>query len=230
MGVASIMLVGDPREALMPYLTTALRIADERDPGMRPVRRVLPWLGVMVVVGLLLAGLITLGIQHGTGMNANDRWATRQLPSMPFDALATHAEQLSATGELAANVAMEPMQRLGEVQLELGPWFWMLLGAGLVIGCSFARLHFQWWPIHPVLFLVWGTTPIAHFAASFFVGWAVKSAVIGTAGAKGYATVRPLMVGVICGELLMGMFWMAVGAVYYFTTGLSPTSYTVFPG
>jgi hypothetical protein len=42
--------------------------------------------------------------------------------------------------------------------------------------------------------------------------------------------VRPLMVGVIAGELLSGLFWMLVGALYFFITGTAPINYSIFPG
>ena len=62
------------------------------------------------------------------------------------------------------------------------------------------------------------------------MNWLVKAAVVGTTGAKGYHTFRPLMVGAIAGELLMGLIWMIVGVVYYFAAGKAPVMYNIFPG
>jgi hypothetical protein len=230
LGVASIMLVGDPREALMPFLVNALGIVDRRGSEKRQIPRALPWVALMVLLSLGLAGVATVGIQHGQGLNTVDRWATTQLPSMPFTNLARHTAELRAAGTLANTTQMSPMQRLGQMELDPAVWFWTIVGGALVLGCAVARLRFAWWPLHPVLFLVWGTTPIAHFAASFLIGWAITSGVIMTAGARGHHRVRPLMVGIIAGELSMALTWAVVGAVYYFTTGLTPRSYAIFPG
>jgi hypothetical protein len=100
----------------------------------------------------------------------------------------------------------------------------------LVLATAVLRLRLPWWPLHPVAFLVWGTYPIVMFGPSFLMGWLVKAGVVGTTGAKGYHAVRPLMVGIIAGELLTGLFWMIVGAVYFFVAGKTPVSYSIFPG
>ncbi len=230
LGVASIMLVGDPREALMPFLVNALGIVDRRGSDSRQGPRAVPWIALMVLLSLGLAGVATVGIQHGQGLNTVDRWATTQLPSMPFTNLARHTAELRAAGTLADTVQMSPMQRLGQIEVDPTVWFWTIVGGALVLGCAVARLRFAWWPLHPVLFLVWGTTPIAHFAASFLLGWAITSGVIMTAGARGHHRVRPLMVGIIAGELTLALVWTGIGATYYFATGLSPRSYAIFPG
>ena len=36
------------------------------------------------------------------------------------------------------------------------------------------------------------------------------------------------MVGVIAGELAMGLFWIAVGALYFLNTGYSGAVYAIF--
>jgi hypothetical protein len=66
------------------------------------------------------------------------------------------------------------------------------------------------------------------FGPSFLLGWVIKSAVVGTSGARGYHAVKPLMVGIIAAELLSGLGWMVVGAVYFFTTGKTPPTYWIF--
>jgi hypothetical protein len=53
--------------------------------------------------------------------------------------------------------------------------------------------------------------------------------VVGLTGARGYHLAKPLMIGVIAGELLSGLFWMATGVVYYFITGQASVSYSIFP-
>ncbi|NJL32158.1 MAG: hypothetical protein HC898_11345, partial [Phycisphaerales bacterium] len=37
--------------------------------------------------------------------------------------------------------------------------FWAGLGLSLVIATALARLRLPWWPIHPVMFIFWGTYP-----------------------------------------------------------------------
>ena len=50
------------------------------------------------------------------------------------------------------------------------------------------------------------------------------------AGAKGYRTVIPLMVGIIAGEVAVALLWSLAGVVVYLITGKPPTIYEIFPG
>jgi hypothetical protein len=135
----------------------------------------------------------------------------------------------AAEGTLSSATSLSGLSSLAAFRPDPGAFTWVLLGLGFALA-AVARLRLPWWPLHPVAFLVWGTYPIVMFGPSFLIGWLVKAAVIGTTGAKGYHTFRPLMVGVIAGELLMGLVWMIVGVVYYFAAGKAPVMYNIFPG
>lgn len=100
---------------------------------------------------------------------------------------------------------------------------------GLVIICAAARPRLAWWPLHPVIFLVWGTTPLARFGFSFLLGWSIKAAVVRVAGARGYKAAVPIVCGLIAGELVAALALMIVGAAYYARTGLMPAHYWIFP-
>jgi len=229
LALASVILVGDPREALMPYLTNGLKLADRPADGATPARAT-PWLAIMIVVGFLVAGAVTLFMQYNDGINAKDGWARESLPTMPFDQLSANVKQMSSDGTLAEATAATGLQRLSLIQPEPGAAPWMLVGIVLVVAVAAARLRLPWWPLHPVAFLVWGTFPLTKFAFAFLVGWAVKVAVLRTGGARSYHQIKPLMIGAIGGELTIALAWMIVGAIYYAATGLEPTSYRVFPG
>ncbi len=228
MGVASIMIVGDPRTALMPFLSTGLRIGEET--GETRPARLSPWLAGVLVGGFLLAGAVTLYFQHNKGVNIHDSWAMRHLPSLPFSELARQTTELSGRGILSEATLQPTMSRLTSMFSPVeGAYFWLILGAGLVLVTAFARLRLPWWPLHPVLFLVWATYPIQRFGGAFLVGWAIKAAVVKTMGAKGYHSVMPLMIGLIAGDLLGGLLWIVIGVLYYFATGLQPAAYPIFP-
>ena len=227
MALASMMLVSEPREALMPYLANGLRIAD-RTSGGGPAR-VSVWLALMVVASLVVAGCATLYFQYRHGMGGVDAWTRVNVPTMPFDYLSKQVSQASAEARIEEAVSVGPLERLSEVSSSAGSYRWAGLGLALVVGCAVARLRLPWWPLHPVAFLLWGTYPMVMFGFSFLLGWLVKSAVVRTAGAKGYHRLKPLMIGIIAGELVSGLLWMGVGAVYYFVTGKPPAQYWIFP-
>jgi hypothetical protein len=228
LGLASILLVGDPREALLPFISTGLA-ASER-VGQTPPRRLGVWLGMMVLASLLVAGVVTLWFQMNLGINHSDMWAKQWLPQMPFNEVTRQVQELSAVGTLTPSVWAEGTQRFSLVKLDGSMWAWLGLGGALALGASLARLRLAWWPIHPVLFLLWGTESTGRFAWSFMLGWLIKVVVVKLAGARGYHAGKPLMVGIIAGELLGALLWTGVGTVYYMATGMTPRSYLVFPG
>ena len=98
---------------------------------------------------------------------------------------------------------------------------------GLVLVTAAARLRLPWWPLHPVAFLIWGTYPANRFAFSFLMGWALKTTVTSLGGGRAYHAMVPLMIGIVAGEVAISFFWLAVGTLYYFSTGMSPTWYSV---
>jgi len=97
-----------------------------------------------------------------------------------------------------------------------GRFLWpAAIGLGLALAAGALRLRFSWWPIHPVLFLVWGTFPAGCLAASFLLGWLIKSVICRLGGGKAFEANKPLFVGLIAGEFLAGIFWMGFGLLYY---------------
>ena len=234
---ASVILIGDPREALMPFLVNALRIVDRRgdaegeaEPAGVSPTRVMPWLALMVVAGFVVAGAATLYLQYNNGLNAQDNWARKHLPSMPMEEAATALKQMASDGTLVASTTAVGFERLSMIRLDGELIGWTIAGFALVIVASIARLRLPWWPIHPVLFLVWGTFPLSKFAFSFLLGWLLKLAVMRSGGAKGYHQLKPLMIGLIGGELLAALLWAAVGAAYFFITNHQPEAIRIFPG
>jgi hypothetical protein len=213
----------------MPYLANGLRLV-ERTAGASPAR-ISGWLVLMIVAGFFVAGSVTLYLEYNHGLiPVGSEWDLKSLPTLAFDGLSQHISEAAAHGTLAQATATSGWDRLQALRPANGTFVWMVAGIVLVLSMALARLRITWWPLHPVLFVVWGTYPMAQFGPSFLVGWMVKAGVVGTTGAKGYHSVKPLMVGVIAGELLSGLFWMMVGAGYFFVTGRTPVSYWVFPG
>jgi hypothetical protein len=229
LSVGTAILFIDSRELLMPYLVNGLKLVDRSD-GPTPAR-LAPWMAAVILVGLGVAGATTLYLQYNHGATqVGNTFGTDSLPLIAFDGLAQRIAAANADGTLAAATAVHGLERLAAIKPDHNAPMWALVGLGLAFGAAVARLRWSWWPLHPIAFLVWGTYPIAMFGPSFLLGWLIKSAVVGTTGARGYHQLRPLMVGVIAGELLSGLGWMLVGASYYFLTGKAPVAYSIFPG
>jgi hypothetical protein len=228
LGVASSLLLVDAREALMPFLANALKMA-EGSANTKP-SRIAPWLLTMIVLGLFAAGSVTFYLQYNYGAIVADPFASRAVPELTFDPLSRLVSEATAHGTLPQATAATGFGRFALVNPSDQGLVWMLVGGVLVLGTAIARLRLPWWPLHPVAFLVWGTWPIIVFAFSFLLGWITKALVVGSAGARGYHRIKPLMVGIIAGEVFAALAWMLVGATYFAITGQRPVAYSVFPG
>ncbi len=227
LGIASVVLTFEVRTILMPYLSTGLAIGE--DSGESKPSKLSPWLGTIACGSFIVAGAAAMYILFNMGLGHHHGWIMRMAPSMPFDELAAYTSEMSAAGTLAETTASSPLERLSMFSPDQGAYFWVFLGLALVVITAFARLHLPWWPIHPVLFLVWCTWAMEHMGFSFLLGFAIKASVVKVLGAKGYNAGKPIVIGVISGDLLGALLWIIVGIAYYFITGLSPTAYSIFP-
>jgi hypothetical protein len=230
-GLLAMLLTIDTRECLIPFLVNGLKICDGE--GIKPGR--VGWaaglvLGVALAVAIPTAlwanynyGLPEVGIKQNT-------WATAKVPSFPFNAAERSVTKLSLLGQLELSNAYKPLERVANIHPD--PRFLWAVGAGfvLVLIISAMRLRFSWWPLHPLLFLVWGTWVVGVFAFSFLLGWFIKTVVTKLGGAPAYQRTKKLMVGVVAGDMLGGLTFMVVGWIYYIATGLMPESYRIFPG
>jgi XapX domain-containing protein len=89
------------------------------------------------------------------------------------------------------------------------------------------RLRSPAWPLHPILLVALSTWTVNILAPSILVGWCVRTAVISLGGSRAHRAIRPLMIGIIAGELLSGLGWIVVGAIYHATTGLIPAQFSI---
>lgn len=223
----TVVLVGNPREAVMPYLLNGLHLVDRA--ARRAVAPLARWQAVTLVASFGLALLATLVIQYNLGVSHHDAWGTKVLPARSFDALVRHTQQLDSVGLLQASVAASPVERLGLLSPDTTAWRWAAIGFAATLACAAARLRLAWWPIHPVLFVLLGAEPGMRFAWSFALGWLLKLAVVQLGGARAYHACLPAVIGVIAGELIAALGWLAVGWCWYLATGLTPPPYSVWP-
>ena len=74
---------------------------------------------------------------------------------------------------------------------------------------------------------------IGHFgeglAASFIIGWAVRMLVMRFGGAMVYQRCKPLMYGLVAGDVLGGIVPLVISTIYYFATGNEPLQFNVMP-
>ena len=223
--VTSLLLI-DPRESVMPFMVQGFKLVDLNKAR---VGRTAVWGGVALVLGFVVAIPATLYWQYSLGVQvAGDGW-TRGVPRMAFDATVRAMEKLKAQGvlEQAGKLAG------GDWVRGLSPNGPCVIAffAALVLVLLFAagRLRFARWPIHPIMFLALGGFQSRTLAVSFLLGCLIKVVVTKFGGAAVYQKLKPLMIGVIAGDMLGGLMPMAVGAVYWYSTGDPPRRFVVLP-
>ena len=225
MFLLSLILFYDTREALMPFVVNALKLAD--DCRIKPTRAASA--GVLaLIVGLGVGIPVTLYFQYNHGIDLS-AWQNDQ-PKVPFNDTIGIIQRLEAQGQLEEAGTASGLGMLRYMSLHR-QGVGMFTGAVLAVFLfSALRLRFVNWPLHPVLFLMWATYPGRCFATSFLLGWIIKSAITKYGGATIYQRLKPTMFGVIAGEMLGGLLPMVVSVIYYLSTGKVPLSFGIMPG
>jgi hypothetical protein len=228
LGLLCAVLTIDPRETLMPFVVNGLKICD--DQKIRPGRVGLASSGTYLL-GLAFAVVVVFWASYDTGAPRRDGWAYRAVPKFAFQSGSNHISQLEYSGKLEASRQMGSAERIANASPDPKFLWSVSIGVALVLVCSVLRLRYTWWPIHPVIFLVWMTFPLGHFSHSFLLGWLIKVGVTKFGGGGAYRKTMPLMIGIIAGDLLGGLVFMAYGAIYYAATDtMLDKVYLVFPG
>lgn len=217
----SILLV-DPRECLMPYVATSVKMADERGLKMRRVF----WILVgSVAVALVVAFLATLYTQYNLGaLGTADNYAPHGAVRNPFDLGALLMREMKDVGEYEAATQGTFFSRLSlwRSDPKTTPYF---LG-GILAVVLFASLRFKFgkFPLHPVVFMVWGSYACAVSWWSFLAGWFVKTLVVRFGGGRTYQSLKPLFIGLIGGEMVFLGLHVIYNLIYLLYYGTAPAA------
>jgi hypothetical protein len=234
LGPAAIVIVGlmcavftiETRECLMPYVVNILKIGD--DNGVKP-SRMGPSVAALFAVGLLVAIPVVLWSNYNYGIKPG-HWVTTEMPQFTFNAAEQAVTELDLADKLDASSGLDWIGRIDNIDPKQGFLAAAGIGLALAVGVSILRLRFSWWPIHPIIFLVWGTYPMYKLSHSFLLGWILKTAVTRLGGAGRYRGASRFFLGAIAADLTAGLLAMFVGWGYYAVMGVKPPhSYGVFP-
>lgn len=222
----SLVLFYDTREALMPYVVNGLKLADD---CKAKVGRTAFMVVIALMVGLAVGIPTTLYFQYERGVDVS-LWKVEQA-KRPFNETIGIMQRLDAQGQLEEAGAATGLRRFREASPHRNGLVAFGAAVGLVLVFSALRLRFAGWPFHPVMFLVWSTYAGDMFAQSFLFGWLIKVLITRFGGAAIYQRCKPLMFGLIAGEMLGGLIPMFVSLVYFTVTGGDiPQPFEVMPG
>jgi hypothetical protein len=224
MFILSSLLLMDPRELLMSFVLQGLKIVDLK---RGPVGRVGAMAVPMVLLGFAVAVPVTLYWSYDRGVNtASDGWSMC-VPGISFDAFIATEERFEAANGHPLGDHYAGWEKIAAIRPVRAHVTAFAATLALVLAFAAARIRFPWWPLHPVLFVALGTYQSRILAFSFLLGFGIKTAVSRIGGGRLCERVKPLMIGLIAGDLLGAILPNLIGAVYYFTTGLLPKSFMV---
>ena len=89
----------------------------------------------------------------------------------------------------------------------------ILFGAVLASLLEWACLAMPKWPLHPIGLIMVNTFYANEAWVSVFFGWLAKVLVLKYGGARLYRKARPMVAGLIMGEVLAAVFWAIVPVV-----------------
>jgi len=213
------------RECLMPFVTNALKLVDSCDVKLSRFT----WVACgAILLGFAVAIPCTLYWQYDVGTQFGDEWAPLVVRS-PFEDTVMFIHRLDAQGQLAGAGSVTGLRRFLEAQPHRLALTFFAVSAFGVLLFSFLRMRFAWWPLHPAMFITCGIYFGEALAASFILGWLVKLLVMRFGGATVYQHGKPLMYGLIAGEVLSCVVPLLVSTLYYFITGNQPLQFMVMP-
>lgn len=224
----SMVLMVDPREAFMPFLVNILRVSDRKKVKLPAMSGAIV---AALVVGLLFCTWLTISLQYRYGAPMNDAWAAKAVPQMPFDTVVRDHQRLEAQGTAEQAEAISGFSRFTAANPQETSFILFFgIGMTLVLVCAVGRLRWTWWPLHPVAFLVWASMPAYAFAWSFLIGWAIKASVMKYGGGNVYQSLKPLMVGLIAGELVALLIPTVISMLWFAVFGETLPPFRVMPG
>ena len=224
----SLVLAINPRESLMPYIINALKILDLRRLQVGSAAR---WCMVSLVIALVGSLALTLYIEYDKGMNIGDSGVVMSVVKAPMRGTIHFQQRLEALDLLEEARSIEGWDRF----LNIRPHRWAYLvafGVGVALVGSFTllRLRFARWPLHPVMFITWTTSMGRMMAVSFLIGWFLKVLITRYGGAGAYQRYKPLMIGLIAGDLVGSVVPFLLGAFLRIVTDWRIVGFNVMPG
>jgi hypothetical protein len=212
LGMTMYILTGDPFEAMMPFVSNGLKVTS--DTGLKVGRTAL-LLGFGLLVMLAIALPFSIWADYNHRGAARGGWYSTRTFKVATDA-ALAAKELGKAEEVESYSTWD---RLRHMRPDRRFWIAGGIGFGLVLLCSFLRLRHPRWPLHPVAFIGIGAWTIGKYSTSFFVGWIIKVCVVRWGGGRAYNTVRPMMIGIVVGDLFSAFLGMVINWIYYGATG-----------
>jgi len=184
-------LMTDLRAFLMPSFLQSFKLAHDRGLKAKPLLALIATVTVITfVMGIWMN--VRLGYQHG-GLQLNGWFA----------------------GGGAQKPASDAQQLINGVSD--ATWFntfWIAIGSAMTWGMMVARSRLLWFPLHPIGLLMSLTYPMNMLWFSIFIGWLCKALITKFGGSDAYRKTTPIFLGLVLGDVVMMLVWLAVDGWY----------------
>ena len=193
-------LMWDLREIMMPHFMNSFRISDYG--GLRRKKLVIA-IAIAILVGMLTSYYSYLRLTyHYGGLNSVAYQSFIARPQRFFGASATAISNPTGTNWQEFSV--------------------ILGGMAFMIALLFMRYSFVWWPLHPVGYIMHLSWATKCLWASFLIGWLIKHFILRFGGVGAYRRFKPIFLGAVLGESVIGCIWAIVGMI-------TKTAYSILP-
>jgi hypothetical protein len=192
----------DFREPLPVYASHAIKVVDDLVPAQRRFGRQL--------IGLIFVALVVAYVVSFT----STLW-TEYTYNITLDQSARHPINDWGSRISPREQILEPSVQFarGEFYTTHNVFGHITFGFIFTAILSWLKLHFTWWPLHPVGYLMTMTYPTAHLWFSIMAGWLIKVVMVRFGGAGLYVAGKPVFLGLIVGESAAAAFWLVVGII-----------------
>lgn len=215
-GLLSGVLCRDPRQLLMPYMATGAKLGE--DTGIKR-RKFFTIIGICIVAAFVIAVVINLWEYYSFGVQYF--WCQKYGWNCGTGSAVNEIAKLHINGQYEAAASASLGDRFSLMSFDSEIWMYFLAGFLFVLLMSFLRIRFLWWPVHGLLFCIWRTWPANLLAASFLMGWIVRSLIVKFGGERNYIKLKPLFIGLIFGEIAAIGVLMLFQLAYYLIYGIT---------
>jgi hypothetical protein len=213
-GLVFWVLTGDPFECLMPFVVNGLKTSS--DTGLKTGK-----IGLLLGITMLAALAVTIPTALWSDYNNQAFTTGGRYSHQSYESAERNIKKLDLAGELDKVTKYTSWERLKNIRPEGRFLVSAAIGFVLVLILASVRLRLTWWPLHPLVVLTFGAfLLVGKYGGSFLMGWLIKTLVTRLAGPSKYAIMRPLMMGVIVGDLLGGFLTTCTLWSYYLITGV----------
>ncbi len=206
------------RESLMPYVVNGLKLVDLQRAEVGKTARTCV---LALLVGLAVAVPVTFFWHYDGGLVNVHGTPLNRSSVTPFREALQVKQHLESRGLLDESESLSGWSRFLHLSPDPKGLIFFLTGLTLVLSFTFLRLRLARWPFHTVLFATWVIYPIGMMAGSILIGGVIKECIMKYGGVGAYNRCKPIMIGIVAGEILGRFLTYLISLTYYLATGES---------